>query len=95
MASSKPQAFPYDHLFKLLMIGDAAVGKVRARWLPGSLEGIVSFTDSKALSTTNAAFICRMIRLATTTILNFGIQIGIGWDGAIETCLELAASKMR
>ena len=45
MASSKPQAFPYDHLFKLLMIGDAAVGKVRARWLPGSLEGIVSVTD--------------------------------------------------
>ncbi|EJK72074.1 hypothetical protein THAOC_06432 [Thalassiosira oceanica] len=27
MASSRPQAFPYDHLFKLLMIGDAAVGK--------------------------------------------------------------------
>ncbi len=23
-----PQSFPYDHLFKLLMIGDAAVGKV-------------------------------------------------------------------
>ena len=22
------QSFPYDHLFKLLMIGDAAVGKV-------------------------------------------------------------------
>lgn len=25
--SSGPQSFPYDHLFKLLMIGDAAVGK--------------------------------------------------------------------
>jgi len=24
------QSFPYDHLFKLLMIGDAGVGKVRA-----------------------------------------------------------------
>lgn len=23
------QSFPYDHLFKLLMIGDAGVGKVR------------------------------------------------------------------
>jgi hypothetical protein len=28
--SSKGQSFPYDHLFKLLMIGDAGVGKVRA-----------------------------------------------------------------
>ena len=26
--SKGPQSFPYDHLFKLLMIGDAAVGKV-------------------------------------------------------------------
>lgn len=25
-----PKAFPYDHLFKLLMIGDAGVGKVRS-----------------------------------------------------------------
>ncbi len=25
-----PMAFPYDHLFKLLMIGDAGVGKVSA-----------------------------------------------------------------
>jgi hypothetical protein len=24
-----PKSFPYDHLFKLLMIGDAGVGKVR------------------------------------------------------------------
>jgi Ras-related protein Rab-18 len=27
MPAPHPQAFPYDHLFKLLMIGDAAVGK--------------------------------------------------------------------
>lgn len=26
-----PKAFPYDHLFKLLMIGDAGVGKVSFR----------------------------------------------------------------
>jgi hypothetical protein len=25
-----PKSFPYDHLFKLLMIGDAGVGKVRS-----------------------------------------------------------------
>ncbi len=24
-----PQSFPYDHLFKILTIGDAGVGKVR------------------------------------------------------------------
>lgn len=24
-----PQSFPYDHLFKILIIGDAGVGKVR------------------------------------------------------------------
>ncbi len=27
-SSKAPQSFPYDHLFKLLMIGDSAVGKV-------------------------------------------------------------------
>lgn len=27
-----PKAFPYDHLFKLLMIGDAGVGKVSFRY---------------------------------------------------------------
>ena len=29
--SKGPQSFPYDHLFKLLMIGDAGVGKVSER----------------------------------------------------------------
>ncbi len=27
-AAPPPQTFPYDHLFKLLIIGDAGVGKV-------------------------------------------------------------------
>lgn len=26
---SAPQSFPYDYLFKVLIIGDASVGKVR------------------------------------------------------------------
>lgn len=30
MAAPPPQTFPYDHLFKILIIGDAATGKVRA-----------------------------------------------------------------
>ena len=30
-----PQSFPYDHLFKILTIGDAGVGKVR-----GATEGV-------------------------------------------------------
>lgn len=29
MAAPPPQTFPYDHLFKILVIGDAGVGKVR------------------------------------------------------------------
>ena len=28
-SAAPPKSFPYDHLFKLLMIGDAGVGKVR------------------------------------------------------------------
>lgn len=28
MAAPPPQTFPYDHLFKILIIGDAGVGKV-------------------------------------------------------------------
>jgi GTPase SAR1 family protein len=27
-SAAPPKTFPYDHLFKLLMIGDAGVGKV-------------------------------------------------------------------
>lgn len=29
MAAPPPQSFPYDYLFKVLIIGDASVGKVR------------------------------------------------------------------
>ena len=29
MAAPPPQNFPYDYLFKVLIIGDASVGKVR------------------------------------------------------------------
>jgi hypothetical protein len=29
MAAPTPQTFPYDYLFKVLIIGDASVGKVR------------------------------------------------------------------
>ena len=29
MAAPPPQTFPYDYLFKILIIGDASVGKVR------------------------------------------------------------------
>ena len=29
MAAPSPQTFPYDYLFKVLIIGDASVGKVR------------------------------------------------------------------
>ena len=32
-APAAPQTFPYDHLFKILIIGDAGVGKVSV--LPG------------------------------------------------------------
>ena len=28
-AAAPPQTFPYDYLFKVLIIGDASVGKVR------------------------------------------------------------------
>ena len=28
-AAPPPQTFPYDYLFKVLIIGDASVGKVR------------------------------------------------------------------
>lgn len=28
MAAPPPQTFPYDYLFKILIIGDASVGKV-------------------------------------------------------------------
>lgn len=31
MAAPPPQSFPYDYLFKVLIIGDASVGKVRKR----------------------------------------------------------------
>jgi hypothetical protein len=31
MAAPPPQTFPYDYLFKVLIIGDASVGKVGAR----------------------------------------------------------------
>lgn len=31
MAAPPPQGFPYDNLFKILIIGDAATGKVRGR----------------------------------------------------------------
>lgn len=37
--SSGPQSFPYDHLFKLLMIGDAGVGKSSM---------LIRFTDDNA-----------------------------------------------
>lgn len=29
MAAPPPQSYPYDYLFKILIIGDASVGKVR------------------------------------------------------------------
>ena len=33
MAAPPPQTFPYDYLFKVLIIGDASVGKVSSRVL--------------------------------------------------------------
>lgn len=32
-SAAPPQTFPYDYLFKVLIIGDASVGKVREWWL--------------------------------------------------------------
>jgi hypothetical protein len=34
MAAPPPQSFPYDYLFKVLIIGDASVGKVRRESIP-------------------------------------------------------------
>ena len=44
-AAPPPQTFPYDYLFKVLIIGDASVGKVRSGGKSQSLAFVVDFAN--------------------------------------------------
>ena len=44
-AAPPPQTFPYDYLFKVLIIGDASVGKV-SRGASESLASLAGFDTS-------------------------------------------------
>ena len=61
-----PQTFPYDYLFKVLIIGDASVGKVRCLQLLVSAAGFGPAFISFVLVTRMTI----LTRYSTTTVLH-------------------------
>ncbi len=65
-----PKSFPYDHLFKLLMIGDAGVGKVRCFF---SLSSFEHFASSGLFLFWNSLIICTALHYTLHYITNTNI----------------------